>query len=113
MGKSVIGNLFDKAREEENALKANTNNGNTVAEGTVEFTLDGPQGEKVERKPRNTGAKKMGRPSKRTVEIPASESVYIRCKVSTEENRKIKAYCVANDLTVDELIRRTIFKVVK
>ena len=100
MGKSIIGDLFNKAQQEDNIV--------TVA------TKREPERntEEIVEEKKKTGNGKRGRPSKRTVPIPSAEGVFIRCRVTPEENRAIKTYCVQNDLTVDELIRRAVFKVV-
>ena len=38
------------------------------------------------------------------------EIVFIRCRVTAEENKAIKMYCAENGITVDGLIRRQVMK---
>lgn len=87
---SVISNMFEKAAAEDRSKKV------TTAEVAEQMGSD------------NTG-KKRGRPTATSRGVTVRDAnVFIRCRVTEEENKKIKIYCAQNGITVDELIRRSV-----
>lgn len=63
----------------------------------------------VEKRPR--GERRPGRPDRSDIAI--KDAVFVRCRVSVEENRRIKAYCLENGLSVDAFLRNVIFDKIK
>lgn len=85
---SVISSMFEKAAAEDRSKKVATT-------------------EVAEQKNGENPGKKRGRPTATSRGVDVREAnVFIRCRVTEEENKKIKIYCAQNGITVDELIRR-------